>query len=125
MPYTNDHYAQAYNGFDEAVKIEVELLSTKNSAFSQMQKFTPKIKDRSKAPLPFFYENDPSKDFVDQFSFKVTNSAGRTFNAAGKRCALSLKDFDSTTLVETVTVNSTGWAFGSPKTRCDGKWDKK
>jgi hypothetical protein len=78
----------------------------------------------SKTPFPYFYESNPSKDFVDLFGFKVSAGNGQSYTSTKNRCELQRPDFDLT-LIENVIVNSTGWAIGYPRIRCSGKWDKR
>jgi hypothetical protein len=98
-------------------------LSAKSSDFSQKQRFTQKKGERSKTPLPYFYENNSTKDYVDLFSFKVSTSAGQSYTSTLNRCELFRGAFD-VFLTGIVTVNSAGWAIGYPNVKCDGKWNK-
>jgi hypothetical protein len=100
-------------------------LSAKSNDFSQKQKYTQKKGEMSKTPLPYFYESNPNKDFVDLFSFKVSAGNGQSYTSTLNRCELQRLDFDPSTLIDNVIVNSTGWAIGYPHIRCSGKWDKR
>ena len=104
--------------------MDVEFQGAKSSDFVQKQTYTQKKGEKSKTPLSYFYENNATKDYADLFNFKVTTKSGQSYTSAWQSCELFQGDFDAF-LTETVTVNSTGWAFGYPKVKCDGKWSKK
>lgn len=113
-------FLQVRNDLDERTSVDVKL-ETRSESFVQDQTFIQEKGESSKAPLPFFFEKNATKDYVELFSFKVGRKTRKPLTANLKRCEIYPVDSGSNMVL---TITSTGWSLSLYKdVRCSGKWD--
>jgi hypothetical protein len=77
--------------------------------------------ETTKAPLPFSFEKNATKDYAEVFSFNVRRKNEKPLTANPRQCEMYPVDAGS---VQVLTINSTGWSLGPYKdVRCTRKWD--
>jgi hypothetical protein len=123
--YPSHHQANAgfllqlQNNFDTKVSVTVEL-NTKSNTWWQDQTLIEDAGATSDQSVPFFFEKNATKDYVELFNIKVNRKGKRPLIAKERRCEMLADDAGAD---KELQVNSTGWSIGVPaRVSCEGKW---